>query len=63
MRMIGWQKGTFVLGHSPAEKAQSRERILRDAADQLRDVGFESVSVGNLMKSMNLTHGGSGRFA
>jgi TetR/AcrR family transcriptional repressor of nem operon len=46
------------LGHSQAEKAQSRERILKEAADQIRDGGLESVSVGKLMKSVNLTHGG-----
>lgn len=52
------------MGHSQAEKAQSRERILREAADQIRDGGLESVSVGKLMKSVNLTHGGFyGHFA
>jgi TetR/AcrR family transcriptional repressor of nem operon len=52
------------LGHSRAEKAQSRERILREAADRIRDSGLESVSVGTLMKSANLTHGGFyGHFA
>ena len=49
--------GAFALGHSQAEKAQSRERILKEAADQIRDGGLESVSVGKLMKSVNLTHG------
>ncbi|UXN57444.1 TetR/AcrR family transcriptional regulator [Phyllobacterium zundukense] len=52
------------MGHSQAEKAQSRGRILREAADQIRDGGLESVSVGKLMKSVNLTHGGFyGHFA
>jgi TetR/AcrR family transcriptional repressor of nem operon len=52
------------LGHSQVEKAQSRERILSEAADQIRDAGLESVSVGKLMKSVNLTHGGFyGHFA
>ncbi|CAN7735628.1 TetR/AcrR family transcriptional regulator [Variovorax sp. LjRoot290] len=52
------------MGHSQAEKAQSRERILREAADQIREGGLESVSVGKLMKSVNLTHGGFyGHFA
>lgn len=56
--------GAFALGHSQAEKAQSRERILKEAADQIRDGGLESVSVGKLMKSVNLTHGGFyGHFA
>jgi TetR/AcrR family transcriptional repressor of nem operon len=46
------------MGHSQAEKAQSRERILRQAAEQLRDAGLESISVGKLMRSVDLTHGG-----
>lgn len=46
------------MGHSQAEKAQSRERILAEAARQVRDGGLESVSVGALMKSVGLTHGG-----
>lgn len=46
------------MGHSQAEKAQSRERILAEAARQVRDGGLESVSVGTLMKSVGLTHGG-----
>jgi TetR/AcrR family transcriptional repressor of nem operon len=46
------------MGHSQADKAHSRERILRKAADAVRDTGLESVSVGKLMRSVNLTHGG-----
>lgn len=46
------------MGHSQADKAQSRERILRKAADAVRDTGLESVSVGRLMRSVDLTHGG-----
>lgn len=46
------------MGHSQADKAQSRERILRQAADAVRDTGLESVSVGKLMRSVGLTHGG-----
>ena len=46
------------MGHSQAEKAQSRERILRQAADQMRDAGLESIGVGKLMRSVELTHGG-----
>ncbi len=46
------------MGHSQADKAQSRERILRKAADAVRDSGLESVSVGKLMRSVDLTHGG-----
>lgn len=52
------------MGHSQAEKAQNRERILKEAARQVRDTGLESVSVGRLMRSVNLTHGGFyGHFA
>ena len=46
------------MGHSQADKAQSRESILRKAADAVRDTGLESVSVGKLMRSVDLTHGG-----
>ena len=46
------------MGHSQAEKAKSRERILRQAAGQVRDAGLESIGVGKLMRSVELTHGG-----
>ncbi len=46
------------MGHSQAEKAQSRERILKEAAAQIREAGLESLSLGKLMKKANLTHGG-----
>jgi TetR/AcrR family transcriptional repressor of nem operon len=52
------QQRRFAMGHSQAEKAQSRERILAEASRQVRDGGLESVSVGGLMKSVGLTHGG-----
>jgi TetR/AcrR family transcriptional repressor of nem operon len=52
------------VGHSRAEKAQSRERILAAAAMRIRESGLESISVGEIMKSANLTHGGFyGHFA
>ncbi|MDT7835505.1 TetR/AcrR family transcriptional regulator [Aquabacterium sp. OR-4] len=52
------------MGHSQADKAQSRERILAEAAGQIRDAGLESVSVARLMRSAGLTHGGFyGHFA
>ena len=52
------------MGHSQAEKAESRERILKAAAEQIRAGGLESVSVGKLMQAVNLTHGGFyGHFA
>ncbi|WP_269507628.1 TetR/AcrR family transcriptional regulator [Burkholderia sp. IMCC1007] len=54
----------YSMGHSQADKARSRERILSQAAEQIRNGGLESVSVGKLMRSANLTHGGFyGHFA
>ena len=46
------------MGHSRAEKAQSRERIVSAAATRIREAGLDGISVGELMKSVNLTHGG-----
>lgn len=45
------------MGHSKAEKAESRERILASAARQIREGGLESISIADLMKSAGLTHG------
>ena len=52
------QKLEPVVGHSQLEKAESRERILDAAARQIRQTGLESVSIAELMKAANLTHGG-----
>jgi len=46
------------MARSQAAKAQSHERILAAAAAAIRDAGLESVSVGALMRSVDLTHGG-----
>lgn len=46
------------VGHSQAEKAESRERIIANAARQIREGGLESVSIAELMKTAKLTHGG-----
>ena len=46
------------MGHSRAEKARSRERILDATARQIREAGLDSVSIAELMKAANLTHGG-----
>lgn len=46
------------MGHSQAAKAENRERIVAEAARQVRRGGLESISVGSLMKSVGLTHGG-----
>ncbi|EGP06184.1 transcriptional regulator, TetR family [Bradyrhizobiaceae bacterium SG-6C] len=54
----------FAVGHSQADKARSRERILEVAAAQLRELGLDGVSIGDLMKAVDLTHGGFyGHFA
>jgi TetR/AcrR family transcriptional repressor of nem operon len=46
------------VGHSQADKALSRQRILEAAALQLRELGLSGLSIGELMKSAKLTHGG-----
>jgi TetR/AcrR family transcriptional repressor of nem operon len=46
------------MGHSQAEKAKSRERILDAAAVQIRELGLAGLSIAELMKSAKLTHGG-----
>src|SRR5260221_13695760 len=46
------------MGHSQAEKARNRERILSAAAAQVRRGGLESVGVAGLMDKVGLTHGG-----
>ncbi|KWV51772.1 hypothetical protein AS156_11820 [Bradyrhizobium macuxiense] len=52
------------MGHSQADKARSRERILTEAATQIRDKGLDAVSIGSLMQRVKLTHGGFyGHFA
>jgi TetR/AcrR family transcriptional regulator, transcriptional repressor for nem operon len=45
------------MGHSQAEKAESRERILAAAARQIRQGGLDSLSIVDLMKAADLTHG------
>lgn len=52
------------MGHSQAEKARSRQRILTAASKQIREEGLQSLSIAKLMKAANLTHGGFyGHFA
>jgi TetR/AcrR family transcriptional repressor of nem operon len=46
------------MGHSRADKAQSRERIITAAARQIREGGLASVSIADLMRQASLTHGG-----
>lgn len=45
------------MGHSRAEKAQSRERILSLAGQTIRARGIDAISIGELMKEAGLTHG------
>jgi TetR/AcrR family transcriptional repressor of nem operon len=45
------------MGHSQAEKAASRERILEAAARQIGERGLDSVGVAELMQSAGLTKG------
>ncbi|HWT37804.1 MAG TPA: TetR/AcrR family transcriptional regulator, partial [Paraburkholderia sp.] len=45
------------MGHSQADKAASRERILEAAARQISERGLDSVSVGELMQNAGLTKG------
>ncbi len=52
------------MGHSQADKASSRKRILNEAATQIREDGLDALSIGRLMQRVNLTHGGFyGHFA
>lgn len=46
------------MGHSQADKARNRERILEEAAAHIRRNGLESLSVAGLMEAVGLTHGG-----
>jgi TetR/AcrR family transcriptional regulator, transcriptional repressor for nem operon len=45
------------MGHSQAEKAASRERILDAAARQINEGGLDSVAVAELMQNAGLTKG------
>lgn len=45
------------MGHSRAEKAVSRERILGLAGRIIRERGIDAISIGDLMKQAGLTHG------
>jgi TetR/AcrR family transcriptional repressor of nem operon len=46
------------MGHSQAEKAASRERVLRMAARKVRAEGVTRPGITDLMKEAGLTHGG-----
>lgn len=52
------------MGHSQADNARNRQRILDAAAPRLRQSGLAGVSIRELMRSAQLTHGGFyGHFA
>ncbi len=44
--------------YKPAHRQQTRERILRTAAERFRAGGLETVGVADVMKAAGLTHGG-----
>lgn len=46
------------MGHSQAEKAASRERVLRIASRKVRTEGVSRPGIADLMKEAGLTHGG-----
>lgn len=46
------------MGHSQATKQKNREKIVTEAARQIRANGLSSVRTRDLMKSVGLTHGG-----
>jgi len=47
-----------------SDAQRNRERILDEAAKQIRETGLEALSVGKLMQQVDLTHGGFyGHFA
>lgn len=46
------------MGHSQAEKAATRERILRAASRRIRTDGVDRPGVAELMQEAGLTHGG-----
>ncbi|MEU2618256.1 TetR/AcrR family transcriptional regulator [Streptomyces sp. NPDC007157] len=46
------------MGHSQAEKAASRERVLRIASRKVRTDGIGRLGIADLMKEAGLTHGG-----
>ncbi|PWI19411.1 TetR/AcrR family transcriptional regulator [Streptomyces sp. Act143] len=46
------------MGHSQAEKAATRERVLRIASRKVRSEGLNRPGIADLMKEAGLTHGG-----
>lgn len=48
---------TNTMGHSREAKADSRERILAAASQQIREQGLDGIGVAEVMRSAGLTHG------
>lgn len=46
------------MGHSQAQKIETRKKILALASKQIRENGLPSLAIGRLMESAGLTHGG-----
>jgi TetR/AcrR family transcriptional repressor of nem operon len=46
------------MGHSKASKAQTRARLVEVAAARFKELGVDGISLSDLMKELQLTHGG-----
>lgn len=46
------------MGHSQAQKAETRRRVLALASQHIRTEGLPALAIGRLMESAGLTHGG-----
>lgn len=46
------------MGHTKAQKAENRERIVATTARRIREQGLERPAIAELMREVGLTHGG-----
>ncbi|WP_036725553.1 TetR/AcrR family transcriptional regulator [Patulibacter minatonensis] len=46
------------MGHTQAQKAENRERIVAATARRIREQGLERPAIAELMREVGLTHGG-----
>jgi TetR/AcrR family transcriptional regulator, transcriptional repressor for nem operon len=46
------------MGHSQAEKSQTHDELVRIAARRFRELGFDGLSIADLMNQAGLTQGG-----
>jgi TetR/AcrR family transcriptional regulator, transcriptional repressor for nem operon len=46
------------MGHSKASKAATHERIVKAAAERFKERGVDGIGLAELMKELDLTHGG-----